>query len=65
MKWDQEINPVITVQLRDVYGNRLVYPACAMAHHFAAIAGTKTLSSPVLKHIKAMGFDVEIEQETL
>lgn len=55
----------ITVQLRDVYGNRLVYPVCDTAKHFAAIAGTKTLSSPVLTHIKAMGFDIEIKQETL
>lgn len=55
----------ITVQLRDVYGNRLVYPVCDTAKHFAAIAGTKTLSSPALAHIKAIGFDINIQQEAL
>ena len=55
----------ITIKLKDVYGNRLVYPVCANAHHFASIAGTKTLSTFVLKTIAAMGYDIQIEQETL
>lgn len=55
----------ITVKFKDVYGNRLVYPVCANAHHFASIAGTKTLSTAVLKSIKDIGFDIHIEQETL
>jgi hypothetical protein len=70
MNYDKEINwpqpqPIIIVKFKDVYGNRLVYPVCDNAQHFAAIAGTKTLSSPTLAHIKAIGFDIEIEQETL
>lgn len=55
----------ITVKLRDVYGNRLVYPVCPCAHYFADIAGTKTLSKFVLKRIADIGFDIIIEQETL
>jgi hypothetical protein len=55
----------ITVKFKDVYGNRLVYPVCDTAKHFAAIAGTKTLSSPTLAHIKAIGFEIQIEQDHL
>ena len=65
MSWDQDIHPVVIVKFKDVYGNRLVYPVCANAHHFASIAGTKTLSTPILKTIEAMGYDIQIEQETL
>lgn len=55
----------ITVKFKDVYGNRLVYPVCDNAQHFASIAGTKTLSDAVLKTIISMGYDVKLEQETL
>lgn len=55
----------ITVKLKDVYGNRLVYPVCPCAQYFADIAGTKTLSKFVLKRIADIGFDIHIEQETL
>ena len=55
----------ITVKFKDVYGNRLIYPVCDNAQHFAFIAGTKTLSTVVLKTIEAMGYDIKIEQETL
>jgi hypothetical protein len=55
----------ITIKFKDVYGNRLVYPVCANAQHFADIAGTKTLSTTVLKTVKAMGYDIELEGETL
>jgi hypothetical protein len=70
MNYDEEINwpqphPIIIVKVKDVYGNRLVYPVCDNAQHFASIAGTKTLSTVVLKTIEAMGYDIEIEQETL
>jgi len=70
MNYDKEINwpqprPIIIVKVKDVYGNRLVYPVCDNAQHFASIAGTKTLSTVVLKTIEAMGYDIEIEQEKL
>jgi hypothetical protein len=51
----------IKVQIRSVYGNDLVYPACWKAAAFAAIAGTKTLSSAVLLDIERLGFVIEVE----
>tara|TARA_R110002167_G_scaffold62049_1_gene175302 strand:- start:360 stop:566 length:207 start_codon:yes stop_codon:yes gene_type:complete len=63
--WGHDIDAHITVMLKDVYGNRLVYPVCEDAQRFANIAGTKTLSRDVITTIKAMGFDVKVKEETL
>tara|TARA_R110000803_G_C11856665_1_gene306607 strand:- start:442 stop:648 length:207 start_codon:yes stop_codon:yes gene_type:complete len=63
--WGHDIDAHITVMLKDVYGNRLVYPVCEDAQRFANIAGTKTLSRDVITTIKAMGFDVKVKGETL
>lgn len=48
----------IKVQVRSVYGNDLVYPACPDAKRFADIAGTKTLGHGVLCLIEALGYTV-------
>lgn len=48
----------IKVQVRSVYGNDLVYPACPDAARFAEIAGTKTLSHSVLCLIEALGYTI-------
>ena len=52
----------IIVEVRHVYGERKVYPHCAKARAFAKIAGTKTLTDQTLKHIKELGYWVEVEQ---
>ena len=52
------VNPVIAVTVKDVYGNRLVYPANTQAEILAGIAGTKTLTSDTLIKAQAMGFRV-------
>ena len=49
----------IEVEVRRVYGNTTIYPVCECAQHFAAIAGTKTLTKSVIKHIKELGFTVK------
>lgn len=49
---------VINVEIRDVYGRKLIYPAGPLAERFAAIAGTKTLSKDNLRDIEALGFGV-------
>lgn len=50
---------VVEVEVRNVYGNEMIYPANAAAYRFAAIAGKKTLSRTDLMNIKALGFAVE------
>jgi len=53
----------ITVKIREIYGNRTIYPACPAAETFAQIAGTKTLPFWVIDKIKRLGYAVEVEQE--
>lgn len=51
----------IKVSIRNVYGNETIYPACPNAVTFAAIAGTKTLTSDTLGLIERLGYSIEVE----
>lgn len=50
---------ICKVEVRNVYGNEMIYPANYAAERFAAIAGKKTFSGQDLANIKALGFTVE------
>lgn len=51
----------IVVNVRHVYGERKVYPHCTKAQHFAAIAGTKTLTPVVCETIERLGYRILTE----
>ena len=51
----------ITVKIKNNYGVDYVYPVCPKAQDFAEIAGTKTLTPYVLKLIKSLGFEIEVQ----
>ena len=53
----------VTVTVRRVYGVPVIYPADANARAFSAIAGTKTITPAMLRHIRALGFDVNEKTE--
>lgn len=53
----------ITVEVRDIYGNRVIYPLCEAARLFAQIAGTKTLTQQSIKCIKALGYSIDVKQQ--
>lgn len=55
----------ISVILKNVYGNELIYPNCTRSKLFANIAGTKTLSRYTIEKIKAMGYTITITPSTL
>jgi hypothetical protein len=55
----------ITVKIRNVYGNERIYPVCPKAATFARLAGTKTLSTYDIRAIKSLGFEVQVEAQTL
>ena len=59
------IKMTITVQIKSVYGNETIYPVCAKAHALANLAGTKTLTPSAIAQIKALGFDVQIQQQSI
>jgi hypothetical protein len=50
----------IKIEMRDLYGNRVFYPACENAKAFATIAKSKTLTQDTLQKIKALGYDIQV-----
>ena len=48
----------ITVKVRNVYGNALVYPVCVKAQIFAEIGNRETLSPAMLNKIVQLGYTV-------
>ena len=52
----------VTVIIISNYGREAIYPACPKSQTFAHIAGTKTLTRATLRHIKALGYTVNVEQ---
>lgn len=55
----------ITVSIKNVYGNELIYPVCDKAKLFASLTGKKTLGQNDIDTIKALGFEIYIEQKKL
>lgn len=50
----------ITVEIKNVYGVQTVYPVCDQAKFFAALAGTKTLTTQAVKLIKQQGYSLRV-----
>lgn len=50
----------IQIEMKEVYGETKVYPVCEKAKLFARIAGTKTLTRPVLEDIERLGYQLEL-----
>ena len=50
----------ISIRLKDVYGQTLVYPECKTSEIFASMIGTKTLTEKSLQHIAQLGYKFEI-----
>jgi hypothetical protein len=54
----KQMSRQIIIQVRNVYGNEMVYPVCENAKRFAAIANKKTFSPFDLGQIVALGFEI-------
>ena len=52
----------IVVRVRNIYGNKTVYPVCEDAKLFARIAGHSTLTYTTLDLVKKLGYVIEVEQ---
>lgn len=55
----------VTVSIKNVYGNELIYPVCESAKKFASLVGKKTFSNKDIDLIKSLGYTVNVEQKTL
>ena len=49
----------IQVQVRNVYGNDLIYPVCEDAKRFTYLTNTTTLPRDVITIIKELGYKIE------
>jgi hypothetical protein len=50
----------ITVLVKNVYGNDLVYPVDDAAGYFAALVGAKTFGARHLSLIKLLGYEIRV-----
>lgn len=58
----------ITVEIRQAWGVKRIYPACDTAKVFCEIAGTETFTPRVIELVKQLGYVVKVKatkQETL
>ena len=54
----------IYVELKNVYGQEKVYPACDDSNLFADLARQQTLTERDIKIIKALGYQVNVKINT-
>ena len=52
-------NARLKVEVKNVYGNELIYPVCDTAKRFSTLTGKKTFSPYTLKLITDLGYSVE------
>ena len=55
----------ITVAIKSVYGNELIYPISDNAKLFAILTRKKTLTKQALATIKKLGYEVEVQKPEL
>jgi hypothetical protein len=56
---------IAQIEVKEVYGNKTIYPVNDQARLLARIAGTKTLTASTVILAKQLGFVFEIVQPTM
>jgi hypothetical protein len=56
---------IAQIEVKEVYGNRTIYPVNEQARLLARIAGTKTLTIGTLNLAKQLGFVFEVVQPAI
>ena len=52
------VDHIVQVEIRNVYGNRLLYPVNETAQKFATLLGVKTFNRAQVEGMKALGYTV-------
>ena len=60
MKTNTKVKTKIRVQVKNVFGNDLIYPMCINSKRFTDLTNSKTLSRHNIKLIKELGFEVDV-----
>lgn len=57
------MDKVVLVDIKNVYGRRVIYPANEIAECLAAIADTVTLTPRTLRYAVQMGFEIKMAEQ--
>jgi hypothetical protein len=55
----------ITVRVRNVYGTKMIYPACDKSQIFAQLAGHTVLTQNTIDCVRRLGYLIEVQQEVV
>ena len=55
----------LIVNVKNVYGNQLIYPVNDTAKLFCKLLNTKTLTKTSLNDIRSLGYTITVETPTL
>lgn len=55
----------LTVTVKNVYGNRTIYPACDTSRKLVELIGTKTFTDRAIEQIKDLGYIFTVKHETI
>ena len=55
----------ITVQIKSNYGTKAIYPACDTSKKLADLIGNKTFTDQSIAKIKALGYTINVQQQTV
>lgn len=50
----------IKIAVKNVYGRETLYPACKLSEFFCSLAGTRTITTEMMRLIRAQGFAIEV-----
>ena len=59
------MNDIFLIKIRNVYGNRMIYPVNELALSISKLMGKKTFNKGEIDIIKNIGFEVQVEQQSL
>ena len=62
---DYKMNDIFLIKIRNVYGNRMIYPVNELALSISKLMGKKTFNKGEIDIIKDIGFEVQVEQQSL
>ena len=60
-----KMNDIFLIKIRNVYGNRMIYPVNELALSISKLMGKKTFNKGEIDIIKDIGFEVQVEQQSL
>lgn len=55
----------LTIEIKSIYGEEKIYPACAKSQAFCDLLGQKTLTRSNINKIKAMGYTFSCKAQSL